>query len=394
MDTKIIGVVGGGQLCLMMGESIRDKGLSYRLVAVDPTPNCPAHQFLDQQFVGDYKDEEQIRKLGEVSDILTFEIELASSRVLEELKQRGKPVHPSPETLRMIQDKYTQASFLQAHHIPVPDFQGVTGRADLEAAVKEYGLPLIVKARKDSYDGRGNFVLRDQGEIDKVLSYFSGRDLMAQRYIPFDVEVSVISARSTHGKIATFPVGENIHGLDYNILETTIVPARVSPEVSSKARKTAEDTMEALNGVGVFGIEMFVVNGTILINEIAPRVHNSGHYSIEACHTSQFEQHLRAIAGERLGNTGLVSGFSVMHNIIGEEGCTGNYQFMYGNVPVVGTVQVGEGVFFHNYGKHEVKPHRKMGHLTVVSLDGEAQEDLIHRARKIKDNLKIELRSK
>lgn len=386
---RTIGVVGGGQLCLMMGEVIKSEDLPYRLIAVDPTPNCPAYPFLDEQIIGDYKNEKKIRKLAESSDIVTFEIELANSQVLAELKEKGMPVHPSPETLKIIQDKYLQADFLREHNIPVPNFQRIEGRTDLEKALREYGLPLMIKARTDSYDGRGNFVLRDQKDIPGVLSYFKGRDLMVQQYIPFDVEVSVISARGVNGDIATFPVGENIHGVDYNILETTIVPARVGKDVVSKAKRVAEKTMEALRGAGVFGIEMLVTNGDVLINEIAPRVHNSGHYTIEACHTSQFEQHIRAIAGEQLGNTHLIYGSAVMHNIIGQEGYTGNYQIMFRDVSVTGTTQVGEGIVIHNYGKHQVKPHRKMGHVTITSRAGESQEALLHRLSSIQNLIKV-----
>ncbi len=389
MDKRTIGVVGGGQLCLMMGEAIKNKTLPYKLIAIDPTPDCPAHPFLEEQIVGDYKDENQIRLLGERSDILTFEIELANSKVLNELSRKGKPVHPSPETLRIIQDKFTQADFLRSHDIPVPDFQKIEEEADLKRAIREYGLPLMIKARKDSYDGRGNLVVRQETETGEAFSYFNGTELMAQRYIPFDLEVSVISARGINGEIVNFPVGENIHGADYNILKTTIVPARVSESVITKAEKVASDAMEALKGAGVFGIEMFVVKGEVLINEIAPRVHNSGHYTIEACRTSQFEQHLRAIAGDKLGETELISGPAVMYNIIGSEGQSGSYRILYDGTPVAGTAHVKEGVYVHNYGKHEVKPFRKMGHFTIVSTKGETQDELIRRAERIKDKIEI-----
>ncbi len=389
MAKKTIGVVGGGQLCLMMGEAIREKDLPYRLIAIDPTPDCPAHRFLEEQIVADFKDEDKIRLLAEKSDILTFEIELANSRVLNELSRKGRPVHPSPETLRVIQDKYTQADFLRRHNVPVPDFRKIDEEANIEEAIREYGLPLMIKARKDSYDGRGNFVLREKKQIGEVFPYFNGSELMAQRYIPFDLEVSVISARGINGEISNFPVGENLHGSDYNILKRTIVPARVDENIISKAEKVARDAMEALKGAGVFGIEMFVAKGEVLINEIAPRVHNSGHYTIEACRTSQFEQHIRAIAGEELGDTSLVSGPAVMYNIIGAKGLSGDYRILYDGKPVSGTAKVEEGVYVHNYGKHEVKPYRKMGHFTILSLKGETREELLRRAELIRAKVEI-----
>lgn len=373
----------------MMGEVIKEKGLPYELIAVDPTEDCPAHRVLKEQIIGDYKDEEQIRKLGEKSDLITFEIELANSQVLKELQKNGMPVNPTPETLKMIQDKFTQASFLRENNLPVPDFEKIEGLEDLEKAVETYGIPLMIKARKDSYDGKGNFVLRSKEDMEKALNYFEGRELMAQEFIPFDTEVSVISARSTQGEVSTFPVGENIHGADYNILETTIVPARVSEEVIKKAKAIAEKTMEAMKGAGVFGIEMLVKEGEVLINEIAPRVHNSGHYSVEACQTSQFEQHIKAIAGEKLGSTDLVSNAALMGNIIGKENERGTYEILYKEAPVSGTKEVEEGVFIHHYGKHETKPYRKIGHFTVLSLPDETQDELIKRVEQIKDQIEI-----
>lgn len=374
----------------MMGEAISEKGLPFRLVAVDPTPNCPARQFLDDQLVGDFKNPVHIRELARRSDIVTYEIELANGEVLEKLRREGKPVHPSPETLQIIQDKYIQADFLRSRGIPVPESEAVEDREDIIRGIRKYGLPLMIKARSDSYDGRGNFVLRDVSQVDEVLTQFNGRSLMLQKYIPFDSEISIISARNTQGEISTFPVGENIHGIDYNILLTTIVPARVSERVTDRAREVAEKTMDALRGAGVFGIEMFVVRDEVMINEIAPRVHNSGHYTIEACKTSQFEQHLRAINGEGLGDTSLCVPSAVMHNIIGVERYTGDYRIMYDRQTINGTCQTHEGVYVHNYGKHQVKPYRKMGHVTILGNASERQEELLNRASSIQNLINIE----
>ncbi|MFW6283633.1 MAG: 5-(carboxyamino)imidazole ribonucleotide synthase [Minisyncoccales bacterium] len=389
MDKKTIGVVGGGQLCLMMGEAIKNKKLPYRLIALDPTPICPASKFIDKQIVGDYKDENLIKELAESSDIVTFEIELANSKILSELKEKGKLVYPSPEILRLIQDKYIQADFLRNNKIPVPDFEKISTKNDLENAIEKYGLPIMIKARKDSYDGKGNYVLKNKDEIENVFVYFKDKKIMVQRYIAFDIEISVICARSVSGKISTFPVAENIHGKDYNILETTIVPARVNPDIIKKAKKIAIKTMDALKGVGVFAIEFLVKNGEVLINEIAPRVHNSGHFSIEACNTSQFEQHIKAIGKDSLGDTNLISSSAVMYNINGKKGYKGNYQIMFENVYINGTKEVLKGVTLHNYGKDKVKPFRKMGHITVVAQKNETQDDVIKRAKKMFDKIKI-----
>ena len=384
---KTIGFVGGGQLCRMVGENIQSKNLSFELIALDPTSECPAYPFLSEQIVGGFKDENKIRELAKKSDILTYEIELANSNILDEL-QKIKPVHPSPKTLKIIQDKYIQSSFLRENNIPVPDFIKVDNKRDLMEAVHIFGLPLMVKARIDSYDGRGNFVLNEEKQIGDVTEIFKQRDLMAQRYIHYDTEVSVIAARNINGEVSTFPVGENIHDKDYNILRTTIVPARIKSSLEIKAKQIAEMSMDALKGAGVFGIEMFVKDEDILINEIAPRVHNAGHYTIEACKTSQFEQHLRAISGMNLGDSSLNS-IAVMHNIIGEKDYNGRYEISYLGKEIKGVCEIEEGVYAHNYGKHEVKPYRKIGHITLLGMHKETMEELMVRASSIRDLIKI-----
>ncbi len=390
MGKKIIGVIGGGQLCRMMGEDISEKGLPYSLIALDPTPKCPADIFLTSQLVGDFRDEDKIRKLARLSDVLTYEIdELVNRRVLEQLQIRGKSVHPDPEVLRVIQDKYVQVEFLKDHGIPVPDSMAVEREEDLFKGIEMYGLPLMIKARRYSYDGNGNFVLRNKDQVDDVLEKFRDRKLMVQKYIDFDTEVSVIAARNTLGQTSSFPVGENIHGKDYNILLTTIVPARINKRISQKAQEIAEVTMNALKGAGVFGIEMLVAGEEVLINEIAPRVHNSGHYTIEACETSQFHQHLRAITGEDLGDTTLHTPV-VMHNIIGGSNYKGPYGITYNGQEVIGTLQVERGVFIHNYGKNEVRPGRKMGHVTVTAAGREELPDLLYRSKSVQELINIE----
>jgi 5-(carboxyamino)imidazole ribonucleotide synthase len=391
--TKTIGIVGGGQLCLMMGEAVKTKNLPFRIIAIDPTAGCPAAGVIHQQLVGDYKDENMIRKLGELCDVITFEIELANSKVLHELQQKGLPVHPSPKTLAIIQDKLTQAEFLKDHGLPVPRFMEIKNAADVHKAFQDFGLPLMIKARKDSYDGRGNFVLRKHDNIREMMEYFSGKPIMAQQFIPFDMEVSVISVRGINGTIVNFPLGENIHGENYNILETTIVPARVDSAIQQKAAGVAAQTMQAFNGAGVFGIEMFVAGNEILINEIAPRVHNSGHYSIEGCSASQFEQHLLAVSGNELKKANLVSNSVIMHNIFGNPDYSGAYDIVFDGIAITGTQQVLPGVFIHHYNKHIVKPYRKIGHLTVVGTKDENQNDLLKRSELLRQKIKIVIRA-
>ncbi|GET22617.1 5-(carboxyamino)imidazole ribonucleotide synthase [Prolixibacter denitrificans] len=389
MNKSVIGIVGGGQLCLMMAQAIKSKNLPYEIIALDPSPNCPARPYLEELIIGDYKDEKKIKELAEKADQITFEIELADSIVLNNLSNNGMSVDPSPKTLQIIQDKYTQADYLARNQLPVPAFTAINQRADLERAIREMGLPLMVKARRDSYDGRGNYVVRSADDIEKVMTYFKDKPLMAQQFIPFDLEISVISARNIQGEVATFPVGENIHGTDYNILKTTIVPARVSKKVIENAERIAREAMEAFRGAGVFGIEMFVKGEEVLINEIAPRAHNTGHYSIEGCQTSQFEQHIRAITGNNLGDTGLIAESAVMHNIIGENDYSGDYEILFDGITVKGVRQIGDRAVIHHYHKALVKPNRKMGHLTVLAKPFESQEALIQRAQKLFKKIKI-----
>lgn len=388
MERKTIGVVGGGQLCLMMGEAIEKNSLPFRLIALDPTENCPAYPFLDEQLVGDFKEERLIRELADTSDIVTYEIELAGSNILQELETGGKIIHPSPQTLRIIQDKYTQFNFLRKNGIPVPYSREIKNSRDgLIEALNFFGMPVMIKARRDSYDGRGNFLLEEESQIEEALSQFNDRDLMAQRYVNFVKEISVIAVRSTTGKIQTYPVGENEHGKDYNILLTTIIPARINSSIEQKARNIAANTLNVLEGAGVFGIEMFVTENDVLINEIAPRVHNSGHYTIEACKTSQFENHLRAISGMDLGDTSLLRS-TVMHNIIGEVGYEGPCQIIYDGKVIEGTKEINSGIYIHNYGK-SARPWRKLGHLTIVGKDGENLDELQYRSSSIKNLIKI-----
>ncbi|QQG39389.1 MAG: 5-(carboxyamino)imidazole ribonucleotide synthase [Candidatus Aenigmatarchaeota archaeon] len=380
MHPITVGVIGGGQLCRMMGEEIVRKKLPFELVTLDPTEGCPAAPFAKKQIVADFKDSKAIRELAEQSDVMTYEIELAGYETLHELENMGKKVHPSSHTLQIVQDKFRQKSFLQSRGLPVPDFREVASSESIVRAAEWFGYPLMLKARTDSYDGRGNYLIKDSREIDTALAHFNGRRLMVEQYIEFDKEVSVIAARGTNGEIRTYPVGENIH--EDNILRTTIVPARMDKATAQKAEALAAKTLKELRGAGVFGIEMFVRAGEVMINEIAPRVHNSGHYTIEACPTSQFEQHLRAITGMPLGSTELLRP-AVMVNILGPQGYSGLYE--------VDMKEAGffRGVHMHTYGKKTTSPKRKLGHLTVLGNQDAPLEDVVARAQAMESTIRI-----
>jgi 5-(carboxyamino)imidazole ribonucleotide synthase len=375
--TKRLGIIGGGQLGMMITEAA--KNLSEyisEIIVLDPTENCPAAQAGAKQIVGDFKDEIAILKLAEQSDIITYEIESGNTDVLSKLKAE---IEPSPFTLGIIQDKLSQKIFLSENGLPVSQFYEITSLDDLREKIKDLGLPVLLKSRRDAYDGRGNFKITSSNEIEKAYQHFDGKSLMVEKFINFKMEVSVIAARNTKGDITTYPLVENIH--QNNILKTTIAPARVSDDVISNAGEIAKKTMEVLKGAGVFGIEMFIDQyDKILINEIAPRVHNSGHHTLQSCKTSQFEQHLRAILGLELGSTDLVHK-TVMCNILGPDGFEGKYK------PVE---LEKDGVYLKMYGKSVSKPQRKLGHFNIVDLNDSGSIDrLVEIADEIKNSILV-----
>ena len=374
---KRLGIIGGGQLGMMITEAA--KNLSEyisEITVLDPTENCPAAQAGAKQIVGDFKDELAILKLAEQSDIITYEIESGNTDVLSKLKAK---IEPSPSTLGIIQDKFLQKTFLSENELPVSQFYEITSLGDLHEKIKELGLPVLLKSRRDAYDGRGNFKITSSDEIEKAYQHFDGKSLMVEKFVNFKMEVSVIAARNTKGDIATYPLVENIH--ENNILKMTIAPARVSDDVISNAGNIAKKTMEVLKGAGVFGIEMFIdQDDNIIINEIAPRVHNSGHHTLQSCKTSQFEQHIRAILGLELGSTDLIHK-TVMCNILGPDGFEGKYK----------PVQLEkDGVYLKMYGKDISKPQRKIGHFNVVDLsDSKDMSELLKTADEIKNSILI-----
>ena len=375
--TKRLGIIGGGQLGMMITEAA--KNLSEyisEITVLDPTENCPAAQVGAKQIVGDFKDEIAILKLAEQSDIITYEIESGNTDVLSKLKAE---IEPSPSTLSIIQDKLSQKKFLSKNGLPVSQFYEIVSLDDLYEKINELSLPVLLKARRDAYDGRGNFKITSPDEVEKAYRHFDGKSLMVEKFVNFKMEVSVIAIRNTKGEIATYPMVENIH--EDNILKITIAPARVSDDVIRNAGEIAKKTMQVLNGAGVFGIEMFIdQNNKILINEIAPRVHNSGHHTLQSCKTSQFEQHLRAILGLDLGSTDLVHN-TVMYNILGPDGFEGKYK----------PVQLEkDGVYLKMYGKDVSKPQRKLGHFNVVDMnDSKNTSELLGIADEVKNIVSI-----
>jgi len=376
---KILGIIGGGQLGMMLTEAAKSMPLDIsKVIVLDPTENCPAAKVGAEQIVADFKDKSSIKELAERSDIITYEIESGDSAVLKSLEPTCE-INPSPETLRIIQDKLTQKKFLNDNNIPVAKFSEIQSKSELEEKINEFGLPVLLKTRRDAYDGRGNFKINSSEQISDGLKIFEGKSLMVEEFIDFKMEVSVIAARSTTGEIQTYPVVENIH--EDNILRMTIAPARISDEVSKKAEEIAHKTMEVLHGAGVFGIEMFVTNDDqLLINEIAPRVHNSGHHTLQSSKISQFEQHLRAIFGMKLGSTELLHP-TIMYNILGPKSFTGKYKKP--SLTITNS-------FLKMYGKLESKPKRKIGHVNLVDVDNLGMENLLQTLTDLKKNIIVE----
>lgn len=351
-----IGIVGGGQLGRML--TFEAKRLGFIVNILDPTPGSPAGQVADRQIVADFKDQNAIKELAKISDYLTFEIELANSKILDLLETQGIKVNPSAKTLDIIKDKLRQKLYLRKANIPVAEFVEVKSKTDIIQAADKFGYPILLKARFDSYDGRGNFLIKNKSNIELGIDKLKGRQLYVEKYVSLIKELAIMVARSTNGEIVAYPVVETVH--KNNICQIVFAPAQVEESVQVKAGKIGTDVMKHLNGAGVFGIEMFYSkNGNVLVNEIAPRVHNSGHFSIEACITNQFEQQIRAITGLPLGSTEMIVPVAVMVNILGER--TGS-SLLTGLEKALSI----PNVFVHVYGKYETKIERKMGHITAI----------------------------
>ena len=376
---KILGIIGGGQLGMMLTEAAKKmpEHIS-KVIVLDPNENCSASLVGAEQIVADFKDKDSIINLANQVDIITYEIESGDSDVLKSVENKAE-INPSPETLKTIQDKFLQKTFLQNHNIPVPEFIKVDDIKEVKEGLKKFGYPALLKARRDAYDGKGNFKIDSEKEIQTAYDYFKGQKLMLEKFVPFKMEVSVIASRNTKGEIKTYPLVENIH--EKNILRETIAPSRTSNEVSEKAEKIASNTMDVLKGAGVFGIEMFVTqDDEIVINEIAPRVHNSGHHTLQSSKTSQFEQHLRAILGLDLGSTELLHN-TIMYNILGNLDFQGEYK----------KIEISEkNIFLKMYEKKISKPLRKLGHLNIVAFEKQSIDELRTQLEKTKCSVEVE----
>lgn len=372
-----IGIIGGGQIGKMIAQEA--KRMSLKVVILDPSSDCPASTLCDRLIVADFKDENKIRDLAKSSDVITYEIELANSKALKSLELNNYPIFPSPHSLYLIQNKFRQKKFLKENNLPVPEFKKINSINDLLLAAKSFEYPLMLKACEDSYDGRGNYLIKCKEDISIAYNSFQNREMFAEKYVDFKTEISIMVARNKKGQIATFPIAENIH--KNNVLDTTIVPANISPKIKEAAEILAKNVVTCLNDIGIFGIELFVSNkDEVFINEIAPRPHNSGHYSIEGCSISQFEQHLRTILNFPLSKPELVRP-TVMKNILGPPNFSGTYR-------IIGLSKLLSlpSTKIHLYGKRITSPGRKLGHITCT---GRTLEEVIKRSSDAKNSIEI-----
>ncbi len=361
-----IGIIGGGQLGRMI--TVEAKRMGYHVTILDPTPSSPAAQVADEQITASFTDRSAIKKLAGACDVITYEFEHIDADVLIDLEVEGYDIYPSGKSLKSIQDKYIQKMMLKNADVPVPDFIIVNDINDMQKCIDTIGLPFILKTRSGGYDGKGNSIIKTMVEMEQSLEEFKGYGLIAERFIEFERELSIIAARDLRNNYAFYPIVENIH--ENSILRLTRAPANIDIALENKVRAIARKVLKILDDYGVFCIEMFLThNGEIYINEIAPRPHNSGHYTIEACVTSQFEQLVRVITGMPLGSTRQRSP-CVMANILGSDSVEGQYSFD-GIEDVLGE----DDIHLHLYGKQSTKKMKKIGHLTVLNKSVKAAEE-------------------
>ncbi|HEX2091414.1 MAG TPA: 5-(carboxyamino)imidazole ribonucleotide synthase [Longimicrobiaceae bacterium] len=353
-----VGVVGGGQLGRMLALEARRMG--YRTLVLDPAGDAPAAQVADGHIHARLNDPEAVRELAHRSEVVTLEWENADVHGLRALPGETR-LHPGPHVLEVAQHRVREKDAARRLGLPTADYRPVSSLDELRAAVREIGTPAVLKTARWGYDGKGQAVLRSPAEAEAAFAALGppGTELILEAFVPFRMEVSVVCARTERGETASFPVAENVHR--HGILDLTVVPARVPESVAHEAARIAEALAEGLEVVGVLAVEMFVEeDDTIRVNEIAPRPHNSGHYTWEACAVSQFEQQLRAVCALPLGSPDLLRP-AAMVNLLGEH--IGNGE----GLPQWAEVLRDPAVAVHLYGKREGKPGRKMGHLTVLA---------------------------
>lgn len=367
-----IGVLGGGQLGRMLIQSGINLDLNFHIL--DPDPQAPCAQ-IARFTQGKLTDYETVMAFGNTCDIITIEIENVNTKALTDLEKAGKKVFPQPAVIELIQDKRLQKQFFTDNQIPTAPFMLVSNKEDV---IKQtHFLPAVNKLGKEGYDGRGVQVIKTESDLHKA---FDAPGLL-EKWIPFEKEIAVIVSRNAMGEVAAYPAVEMVFHPEANLVEYLFSPAQIDAKISNRAEAIARKVITELNMIGLLAVEMFVTKeGEVLVNEVAPRPHNSGHQTIEGNVTSQYEQHLRAILNLPAGSTALRAP-SAMVNLLGEEGFTGNacYEGLEEMLKV-------EGIHVHLYGKKITKPYRKMGHVTIVDSN---PDSLKKKANFVKQTLKV-----
>ncbi|MEC0227316.1 5-(carboxyamino)imidazole ribonucleotide synthase [Paenibacillus alba] len=357
-----IGVLGGGQLGRMLALAGRNMG--YRFVTLDPTEDAPCGQVADEQIQADFDDVEAARKLAARSDVITYEFENVDAHVTNILMNESY-VPQGSELLYTTQHRLREKRAIEAAGVPVAPYAEIGSAAELGEAVVRFGTPCVLKTATGGYDGKGQWVIRSLDEVEEAYETLSRAktELVLEQFIHFDKELSVIAARSPRGEVKAFPAAENIHV--HNILHQSIVPARIPAEVQQEAEQLAIRIAESLGVIGLIAVELFLTkDGQLYVNELAPRPHNSGHYTMEACRTSQFEQHVRAICNLPLGSTELLIPV-VMVNLLGEH--IEPLQSLIDQPGFLEAEDLGVSAKVHLYGKKEAKEKRKMGHINLLA---------------------------
>lgn len=367
-----VGILGGGQLAQMLTQAAITLGVE--TVIFERSPDSPAGRRTQREVVGAWTDAAALESFAVQCDLVTLENEFVDASVLQRLEARGLAVYPSSATLAVIQDKLLQKERMAAAGLALPSFRAVATPDDVLRAANDYGWPLLLKARREGYDGYGNATLRAAVDIAPAWERLTqgGRQVLVEAFVPFTHELAVMILRGRDGEMRTYPVVETVQ--QNHICHIVRAPAPIAPSVAAQAVTLAQQAVQAVDGVGIFGVELFVLaDGTVLYNEMAPRPHNSGHYTIEGCITSQFENHLRAVLGWPLGATALRAPAVVMVNLLGQRNGTAHPEGIRAGLAV-------QGAHIHLYGKREVRVGRKMGHVTVLGTSLEEAEALARRA--------------
>ncbi len=372
-----IGIIGGGQLGKMILNDTNKWSLNISII--DSNKNSPCKNLCNRFYVGDLLDYETVFNFGRQCDLITYEIEHINTQALFDLEKEGIIVYPKTETLKIIQDKNSQKEFYKRNDLPTADFSFYKNLNDLKIGINEgkVEFPCVWKKTKFGYDGFGVKILNSVKDLNDIME----SEMIIEKLIPFEKEIAVIVARNSKGKIKNFEVVEMEFNEISNQVEFVISPSNLSEEIKNEAIKIAIETAEKFNLIGLLAVEMFLTkNNQILINEVAPRPHNSGHYTLDACNTSQFEQHIRAILGLELGDVSQ-KGNAIMLNLVGEENYFG--KVIYSNLD---DALNDDSSYVHIYGKEETRPNRKMGHITIIC---DNFEDAYRKAKNFKNTIKV-----